>query len=160
MINAASITNVDGSHSCNINTDTIPLHDFDCVPILRTNTSRQKNQQPGRWSTWGTRDAYEIHMEGDIFGTSSADYFSNRQSLVLALFGTPGATPVLTDRKFGTFFITFDGSTEQWKQDFTITAFSAPLNGDSPSRSSFALTLETWDPWFIGVTTSTKYFYS
>jgi hypothetical protein len=160
MITAASIHNVDGTHNCDINTDIIPLHDFDVTPVLRTNTGRQKSQQPGRWPTWSTRDGYEIHMEGDIFGTSSADYFANRQTLIVALFGVPGATPVLTDRKFGTFHVTFDGSTEEWLADFTITAWSAPLNGDSPSRSAFAVTLETWDPWFVGASTSTKYFYS
>jgi len=159
MIDSCTVHNVDGTHTCDINTDPIPLHTFDCTPMQRTNTQRDKTQQHGRWSTLSFRGGMEIHVEGDILANDSSDYFTKRQGLVLALFGTPGALD-LTNRKLGYLQIHFTGSTEDWKVDYTISAFTAALDGASPAYTSFAITFETWDAWWTGVTSGNKYFYS
>jgi|SRR5215831_11161643 len=159
MINSATIHHADGSHTCDINTSTIPLRAFEVEVEQRTDHSRKKSQQHGVWPTLSYRDIMTIHMEGDIFGTSSADYFANRETLVLALFGTPGALDT-TNRRVGYLQLNFEGATEDWKCDYTIDAFTAPLAALSPSRSEFALTLIAWNPWFIGASSGNKYFYS
>lgn len=160
MINSAQIVNVDAIHSCYINTDTIPLHDFDPQITERTILNRQKSQDHGLWPTKSLRDQMEIHMEGDIFGNSSADYFDNRMALVAALYGDPNTPPVLTNRKYGDLILDMEGSSENWTCEFTITLFSAPLTGLSPSRTPFALTIVSWTPWFVGVTSGDRYYYA
>lgn len=160
MINSMTINNVDGIHSIDINTDLIPLNDFEVTVNERTITNRQKSQAHGLWPTRSLRDGMEIHAEGDIFGESSSDYFTRRIDLITALFGDPNADIVPTDRKLGDLIIDFEGSTETWTCSYTISAWSAPLQGLSPSRSSFAVTFETWDPWFIGTVSGDRYYYS
>jgi hypothetical protein len=163
MIDSIVVNNVDGTHTCEINTYTYPLHDFDPQVTPRINISRKRSQQNGVWPTKSYRDTLQVHCEGDIFGSSSANYFANRQALLLALFGTPGsAADDLSNnhRKMGWLDVLFTGATEHWLLDYTISAFSAPLIGDSPSRSAFMVTFEGWQPWFIGATTSTAYQYA
>jgi hypothetical protein len=160
MINSITINNVDGTHSYQINTDVAPLHDFDVTVTERVNMSRQKAQANGVWPTLSFRDAMEIHVEGDIFGTSSSDYFTKRASLIAACYGDPNAALVLTNRKRGDLDIDFVGSTEHWKCPFTITAFSAPVQGLSPSRTPFLITFSSTQPYFTGVTSGNFYYYA
>lgn len=160
MLNLVRIDNADGVHSLEINTDEYPLHDFDPTVTNRTNLTRQKSQAHGLWPTNTLRDGMEIHVEGDIFGTSSADYFSKRMALLAALFGDPNTPPVLTDRYLGDLVIAVEGSTENWTCPFTITLFSAPLQGLSPARTPYAITFASWNPWFTGVDTGQYYYYA
>jgi hypothetical protein len=160
MINGFTINNIDGVNTYDINTDIVPLHDFDVTVAQRTDTSRDKSQQHGVNATHTLRGGMEIHVEGDIFGNDSTDYITNRKAFLLALFGDPNVPVVLTDKKLGTVVIDFVGETETWQTDFTITLFSAPVQGLSPSRTPFALTLFSWTPWFVGTTSGDKYYWS
>lgn len=160
MINSVTINNINGSDSYEINTDVAPLHDFDIAVTERTNLSRQKSQDNGLWPTLSFRDQMEIHVEGDIFGSSSSDYFTKRLALIAACFGDPNVPPVLTDRKLGDLDIDFVGSTEHWTCPFIISAFSAPLQGLSPSRTPYLITFVSFVPYFVGVTSGDKYYYA
>lgn len=160
MIDSFTLVNVDGTHSYAINTDIVPMHDFDVTVAERTDTARNKSQQHGVNATHSLRGGMEIHAEGDIFGNDSPDYIVNRKAFLAALFGDPNAALVLANKKMGTVVIQLNGETETWQTDYTVTAFSAPVQGLSPSRTPFLLTLFSWTPWFVGTSSGTRYYWA
>src|SRR5215831_10733194 len=110
--------------SYSFNTDVAPLHDFDVVVQERNATDRNKGQQHGVWPTYSYMGGMEIHIEGDLLADDSDDFVVKKIALINALRPDPNL-PV-TDRSHGTFVVRFDNTTEAWKTDVIMTAFSAP----------------------------------
>lgn len=150
--------NVDGSHSYDLNDVTSPARDFDVTINQRTDTTRTKVQQPGVWGTRSYRGAMTIHVEGDIFHDSPAQYVTLRLGMVLALFGDPDA--VVTHDKLGRLSFTLDGQGESWYADCTISTFSAPMTANMPSLTSYLISFESFLPYFIGTDSGNKYQWS
>ena len=141
-----------------INTNIYPLHDFDPTVSERTVTDRDKMQAHGQWPTYSYRGGMDIHFEGDIFGDTSDDYWTNRLALVAGIFGSPDAA--ITDRKLGDLIIELSGLTDRMQTEVCVTAWSAPIRGLYPSTSEFAVTFHSWTPYFIGISSGTKYYLS
>lgn len=158
MLTRCDFLNKDGVTTFVLNSVTAPLKLFDPTVQQRVNTGRKRSQQHGAYPTQGLRDVLEIHCEGDLFGTDSANYWANRKSLIAALFGDPGTAPNLTDRKAGVLTVGFSGESEDYSADVEIVMFSAPLAALSPARTEYAVTFVSWNPWMIGVSSGNRHY--
>lgn len=141
-----------------LNTDIYPLTEFDPTVAERNVTDRDKMQEHGVWPTFSYRGGLEIHLEGNIFGSDSADYMTNRIALVNGIFGSPDAD--VTDRRMGTFLVQFDGQGERWETDVAISAWSAPLKALYPSTTDWACTFFSFTPYLVGESSGSKYYIS
>jgi hypothetical protein len=101
----------------------------------------------------------ELHVEGDLLADDSADYVTKRLALATALFGAASlAAP--TVRKNGSLAIRFSGQTEDFGTDVVIDAFSGPLSGSYPAYSKYLVTFYSFNPYFVGLTSGNKYYWS
>lgn len=150
MINKLDFLSIFTATTIHLNTDPpgYPVNVYDPTIEDRVDTSRNRMEQVGVWPTFPYEGGMSIHIEGDIIGTDSADYNTRRFALCAA-FRSAG---IRTDRKHGTLTVGYDGQTEDWKTDVSVMAFSAPRGGLSPAISHFAVTLFSFTPYFIGVT--------
>lgn len=160
MLTKCDFLNKDTITLYSLNSDIAPLRVFDPSVDERTVTDRHKSQQPGSYATQSLRGGLEIHVEGDLFGDDAITYFSRRRDLITALFGDPNVPDVLTDRKYGTLILRFDGETEDWQTDVTITLFSAPINALEWARTIYAITFFSWTPYLIGAVSGDRYYLS
>lgn len=158
MLTKCDFLNKDGVTTYSLNSDIAPLTAFEPTVTERTQTDRNKSQQSGVYATQSLRGALEIHVEGDLFGDDTTSYFTRRRALLAALFGDPNVPDVLTDMKYGTLIVHFDGETEDWQTDVTITLFSAPILALNWARTSYAITFVSWTTWLIGSTSGNKYY--
>lgn len=148
----------------NSNTDTIELNNFiypfstelDIELPDERGENRPKMQDHGEWPSSQYHGGMDIHAEGDIFGTDSANFFTNRTALVAILRFKPVAFVPIQ----GIVSIDFIGSTEIWQAEIDKIIFSAPLNASSPSRCAYQITFHSPLPYFIGADTATDYYYS
>lgn len=160
MLTKCDFNNVDGSHSFSFNADTSPLSLFDVTVKARTNTERDKSQKHGVNPTLPFRGGMEINLQGVIFKDSTSDYVTYRKTIAEALFGAASAAASVTNRKNGTLVIRLDGETEDWDADCVVTAYTNPVKALYPTLSEFMVTLFAWNPYFIGASTATKYYWS
>lgn len=163
MITACVYTNAETAATYNLNDDIAPFTNLDVQVTQRTDFSRNKMEQHGIWPTFTYRGQMELNIEGDLIANDASDYVAKRLALALALFGDPndgtsGMHP--TVRNNGSLVITLSGMTEDLGCDVTISAFSAPNVGGYPGYSKYLLTFVSTDPWFVGQTTSDKYYWS
>lgn len=137
-----------GIYTVELNTFVYPLNDLDIsLPDIRQENN-PKMQQDGEWPGYQRLSGMDIHIEGDIFGVDSADYFANRKALT-DLFrkgnigvDTPNAWNVAI------IFLGLDVD-DVWQTNATRVDFAAPVGGASPSRSPFTATFHCSDPYFI-----------
>lgn len=161
MLTKFEFHNVDGAHTFAFNDVTSPLNTLDVTVDPRVNTDRAKMEQHGINPTKSKRGGMSIHIEGAMFKDTTDNYVAYRKTLALALFGVPTDLVVFDDeRKLGTLIVRFDGETEDWETDCTITAYTNPIKGLYPTLSEFAVTFFSWTPWFTGVTSSNYYYWS
>ena len=144
-------------------TDFAPFTNLDVQVTQRTDFSRTKMEQHGIYPTFTYRGQMELNIEGDLIADDASDYITKRLLLVTTLFGDPndptsGDNP--TSRKNGTLNVAFTGQSEHWKCDVTISAWSAPQVGGYPGYSKYMLTLVSPTPWFNGVTSGDRYYWS
>lgn len=153
------ITNKDGSTYFYVNDVKSPLTDFDVTRQRRADTSRERSQKHGVNPTVSLKGGMEIHIEGALFDDSSTLYLAQRQSFVAAVEGNPNIDPVLSDRFDLYLDFTPDGGTEVWRATCIVSEFTNPVRANFPSLSEWALTLFSWMPWCVGLSTSTKYYF-
>ena len=147
-----------GGAEYELNNDIAPMNLFDPQVAQRVVTDRDKMQAHGTWPTFSYRGGMEIHCEGALLADDSGDYNTKRLALVTALFGDPD--DAVTERKLGDLVPTFDDQDEAWTTEVTINAFSAPLTGASPGYTLYLVTFFSWTPYFTGVDSNNKYYYS
>lgn len=159
MITRCDILNKDLVTTYSLNTDLAPLTDFVPTVVERVDTSRNKSQQHGTNATQRLRAGLELHYEGNLYGAdeTSGAYWTERKALLAALQGDPSVAPDFSDKKAGTIFMGFDGETEDYKADFEITLCTIPIAALAPGRTTFAITLFSWLPYMIGVTSGDPY---
>lgn len=160
MLPKCQFNNVDGINTFDLNDVKSPLNLFDVTVASRNDTGRNRVQQHGVNPTKTLRGGMEIHCEGVLFDDDSGPYVTLRKSLVLALFGDPGAAFDPQQRSDGTLVIRLEGESEDWQTDCIVTAFSAPVRGNYPSLTEYAVTFFSWNPWFIGASSANRYYWS
>ena len=158
MIEKFDFTNAETSVVYHLNDDISGFTDLEVSVNQRVDTSRQRAQQHGIWPTYTYRGEMEIHIEGDFIANDAGDYVTKRFALMTALFGIPGNLP--THRKSGTLDILLTGMSEDIGCDVTISAFSAPQKGGFPAYTAYLLTLVNPFPYFVGLTSGNKYYWS
>lgn len=164
LADTVDIENTDGVHNFSLNADSggvspfSPLSDFDVTLDDRADATRLKMQQSGAWPTRSYEGVMNMHIEGNLYADTDADYWTARQNLLLACRGTPGAN--ITDYKRGTLYVTPQGSAERWKADFGPFTFSAPIQANLGTGTPILLTLVSWTPWFIGETSGDLFWWS
>lgn len=153
-------------YSFNLNSDTWPLKTFDVQVDQRIDTSRNKMMEHGRWRTRSYRGGMSIHCEGSGFGDMGAtdeltvaNYVTARKQLVLALYGPPDR--VVVEDYMGSLYVTPYGESEAWVAQYcTIEAFQAPVEALYPALTTYLITFQSFDPWFVGASSGTKYYWS
>jgi len=163
MLTKFDYTNAETSTVYNFNNDVAPMSDLDITVTQRTDRSRTKSQRHGIYATFTYRGEMEIHIEGNLNADSAADFVTKRLALAEALFGDPndgtsGTHP--TVRKNGSLAIRLDGQTEDFLCDVSIDAFSGPVSWDASAHGAYLVTFFSPDPWFVGASTSNKYYWS
>lgn len=158
MLDTMTFTNWDGITYTQINDDKSPLSVFETTPEFRADTSRKKSQRPGVHPTIQLEGGMEIHVEGALFDDSSELYVATRKAMIAAFRGIPG-TYSTTARKSGTLSLRPAGEDEDWTCDCVVTAFSAPVKALYPSLTEFAITLFSWNSWFIGANSGDLYYW-
>lgn len=157
MITKFDYTNAETSAVYHFNDDIAPMTSLDISVTQRLDKSRTKMEEHGIWPTFTFRGEMEINVEGDLLADDTADYVTKRFALTSALFGD-GSVP--TFRKNGTLVITLDSLGEDITCDVSIDSFSGPITGGNPAFSHYLITFVSPDPWFVGVTSSDKYYWS
>lgn len=137
-----------------------PLHEFHITTNIDTNDKR-KMAAPGQWKTFHYPDAMSIVAQGQILGLGandaarSADYVSKRLALIDAVL--PPVSGVLTSRIHGILRVRMDGMTEDADAEVVCVAPSFPMQALYPANSEFQVTWKAFAPYFVGVSTSTRY---
>jgi hypothetical protein len=137
-----------------------PLHDFNIITNIDT-TDKRKMAAAGQWKTFHYPDAMSIIAEGAILGVGAndtaraTDYITKRLALIDAVL--PPVTGVLTSRIHGVLRVRMDGMTEDADAEVVCVAPSFPMRALYPANSEFQITWKAFVPYFVGVSSSTKY---
>ena len=138
-----------------------PLSEFNITTNIDQSGNAKRMAAPGQWPTFHYPDAMTIIAEGRILGIGgsdsarSADYVTKRLALLDAAL--PPAVGPYTSRHHGVLRVRMDGMTEDADAQVVLIAPSIPLAALYPAQSEFMLTWKAFEPYFIGVSTSTKY---
>lgn len=136
-----------------------PLSGFEIITNIDTHEAK-KMAAPGHWPTFHYPDAMTIHAEGKILGIGANDtaratsYITQRINLLDAVLPP---VQLLTTRKHGVLRVRFDGMTEDADADIVVVQQSIPIAALFPAYSEFMITWKAFEPYFTGVSTSTKY---
>lgn len=136
-----------------------PLMAFDVNTNIDEH-SIKKMALPGQWPAFHYPDAMTVHAEGRILGIGasdalrSANYVTQRLALVDAVL--PPVT-ILTARYHAVLRVRMDGMTEDADAQVVVLQQLIPLAASYPAYSEFMITWKGFEPYFTGVSTSTKY---
>lgn len=137
-----------------------PLRDFSIVTNIDQHDAK-KMSAVGQWPTFHYPDAMIITMEGSILGIGGSDsaratdYITKRLALIDAVLPPP--TGVYTTRHHAILRVRFDGMSEDADAEVVCTQPSFPMRALYPANSEFMVTWKGFVPYFVGVSTSTKY---
>lgn len=148
------INTVDGSGN-----PVFPLNTFEIVTGIDTHDFK-KIAQPGQWPSFHYPDAMTIQAEGHIIGVGGSDALRATSYITQRLALTDAALPpvaLLTARRHGYLRVRMDGMTEDADAEVVLTAISIPMAALFPANSEFQLTWKGFLPYFVGVSSSTKY---
>lgn len=152
---ALELNTVDGSGN-----HLFPLSEFNIETAIDATANPKKMAAPGQWPHFAYPDAMSISANGRILGIGAndsaraANYFSQRIDLINALL--PPMT-LLTSRKHAVLRVRFDGMTEDADADVICVQQAVPIAALYPAQSEFLITWKGFEPYFVGVTTSTQY---
>ena len=131
-----------------LNDDTYPLQLFDST-VETVTDERARPSQHGLYNTYTFMGKRIVHMEGDIFAADSFDLLLKRQHLI----GPFIPTPELGNRSVGYLEVKYTGLQEIVSCECYLDGLpQAPIEGLSPSRGTFAITLQAFDPTLYGTT--------
>ena len=140
----------DGSNgqTVQLNTDTYPLTMFDMTVETATD-ERNRPHSHGLYKTFTYMGKRIFHMEGNIFAADSADFNVKRSQLI----GPFIPIPEYGFKASGTLRILFTGMTEYVTSECYLSGLpSAPMEALSPSRGTFVLSVQAFDPALYGIT--------
>lgn len=154
MLTKFDFVNNDGDRQ-QFNTVTIPLNR--CEFELEVRSSRRtKAQANGTWPGFTKIGACLVHMEGQIFGTDSADFNARK----LALLDLILPDPILFNDEYplGRLEVQLDGMTEYAKADVSIDGdITIPMEGLSPARAPLQITWVNFQGYFTGAASGRRY---
>lgn len=136
-----------------------PLDGFDIETNIDTHDFK-KMALPGQWPSFQYPDAMTINATGKILGVGSTDslratnYITQRLALCDAVL--PPLT-VMTARYHAVLRVRMDGMTEDADAQVVVNQNSIPLAALFPAYSEFTITWKAFEPYFVGVSTATKY---
>jgi len=136
-----------------------PLSTCEIITNIDTHDAK-KMAQPGHWPTFHYPDAMTIHVEGHILGIGASDaaratdYITKRLAFVDACLP---ALATLTSRVQAVIRVRFDGMSEDADASVVTVQQSVPMAALFPANSEFMVTWKAFDPWFVGVSSLTKY---
>lgn len=161
MLSKCEIHNVNGTDIYSVDSDPVSggysaMHKFEPHVDPRAITDRVKQQAHGVWSARNYRGGMSIDIEGSLQADTPAHVLAQNELLTKSLFGSPADA---VSRVMGTLFIRRLDKTEDWKADFTVLAFSAPIT-DQTTTIDYLITLFCWNPWFIGVTSTNQFYWN
>ena len=136
-----------------------PLSQFEIITNMDVHDAK-KMAAPGQWPTFTYMDAMTIHAEGRILGIGandaarSTDYITKRLALMDAIM--PPVT-LLTSRHHAVLRVRFDGMSEDADTNVVTIQQSMPLAALFPASSDYLITWKSFEPYFTGVSSSTKY---
>lgn len=136
-----------------LNTLTYPLKVFDIQTNIDTHEFK-KFGTSGQWPSFHYPDAMSIHAEGACLADTSTAYVTARLALVDAVL--PPVT-ALTSRKHAVLRVRMDGMTEDADADVVVIQQAVPMAALFPANSQFMITWKGFLPYFVGVSSSTKY---
>lgn len=141
--------------SLTLNDFSYPLEDLEItLPDIRQENN-PKMQQDGEWAGYQRLSGMDIHIEGNIFGTDSEDYFNKRVALVQILRNAVGAD---TPFPWNVAILFIGSGTGYWQANISKIDFAAPVGGGSPSRSPFTVTFHSPTPYFIDEDNNPQYY--
>lgn len=132
MITSLEATNIDTGLSVFLNDDTYPLKEFIWDQEMKGEAIR-KHQRPGRWPTRKQVDFMPIHMEGDMFADTSANYWDIRTDLLTVLLPHPDNV----EENHVRFEMVLSGSATTYYADCTLEDYSVPVRALSPTVTHF-----------------------
>jgi len=139
-----------------------PLHTFDIVALTDTPSPAKRMAYPGEWPKFHYASAQQITAEGSILGIGADDaarsvsYITQRLALLDAI--TP-PVQALTGRTHGTLRVQFDGMAEAAEVECVTASRQVPLQALFAANSEFMILWKAFEPYFTGVSTSTKYYF-
>jgi hypothetical protein len=158
MVTKFDFTNTQLAETYSFNTDDVPFTEtFDIRVDDRNVIDREKMQDHGIWPTVPLQGGMSIDVAGDILSDSPENYITKRIAIA-RIFRGSGVAPTAT--KVGVVILGLSGQTEDWKTDVLIQQFSAPLKAGFVTYSPFMVTFFSFTPWFIGVTSGNKHYFS
>ena len=132
--------------SISLNDDVYPLTTYDSQVETATE-ERLRPSQHGLFPTYTYMGKRTFHMEGDIFGSDTADFISKR----IALLAPFVPVPEYGFQSIGTLVVKYTGLSEPVQAEcFPDGLPAVPLEALSPSRGTFAISLQTFDPIMYG----------
>lgn len=137
-----------------------PLSEFTIVTNIDQGQDAKKMAAPGQWPRFHYPDALTINATGRILGIGvsdtarAQDYVTKRLNLLDAVL--PPVT-LLTSRHHAVLRVRMDGMTEDADTNVVVISQSIPMAALFPANSEFIITWKGFEPYFVGVSTSTKY---
>lgn len=137
-----------------------PLSEFDIKTNIDVGQDAKKMAAPGQWPKFAYPDALTIVCSGRILGVGASDaaratdYITKRLALFDAVLPP---VQLLTVRKHGVLRVRFDGMSEDADADIQVQSVSAPMAALFPASSEFQIIWKGFEPYFTGISTSTKY---
>lgn len=137
-----------------------PLSTFEIITNIDQVSEAKKMAAAGQWPKYHYPDAMVVNAQGRILGIGvsdaarAIDYITKRLALLDAAL--PPVT-TQTARKHAVLRIRFDGMTEDADADVVCISQSIPMAALYPANSEFQITWKSFEPYFVGTGTSTKY---
>jgi hypothetical protein len=136
-----------------------PISQFEIITNIDTHDAK-KMAAWGQWPTFHYPDAMTIVAQGKILGIGAndtaraTDYITKRLALIDGLLPSVG---LLTTRHHGVLRVRFDGMTEDADANVVVVQQSMPMAALFPATSDFMITWKSFEPYFVGTSSSTKY---
>lgn len=138
-----------------------PLGEFDIISNIDDPGDAKKMAAHGQWPKFHYMDALTVNAIGRILGVGASDaaratdYITKRLALLDALL--PPVATLQTSRYHGVLRVRMDGMTEDADANVVCKSKSIPLAALFPAQSDFLIMWKSFEPYFVGVTSSTKY---
>lgn len=158
MIDSIVWTPTTGSaQTMNTDDDNYPVSEFDVIPDVRLDNSRQKPGAHGVFATPTMRDGMSIDITLGILASSPTGYNNNRLQLMSRLFGENYDGQV-TEDSMGTLAVQLTGQEETWNADCAISAITGPKSASEGAYSEVMVTFYSFVAYFYGGTDPTNFY--
>lgn len=154
MITTLVYTNNAGAILTLNDTVKFPTREFD-TKIEFSDQTQEKMQADGEWPTFNYPRRRIFDISGDIMGTSTSNYITNRIEMMSKITPPPG---LKTARRHGILTFQLDGMTETVFAYVQLSSYNCPFGVDEGySHSPYQIIWKAWDPYLYGSGTGAVY---